>query len=604
MRRKSVKIKKKESAVFTGKKLLRLSAGRLGKLLPAHVVQRLRQTLEGPGKWIDDRCHVRERIRLEVLAVSKLFRKKIEKFLVINFDPTMMEILQVESLPDGLKVLAYDIQKIPPSEEGKKEEMLVSFISDFIRGNGICDTDVLISISDSDSVFVKDFLLPVMPEEEVLKAAKWQLKDDVFFDLEKASLDWRVVEEFVNETGEKGVRTIFIAANSEVIHRYLSIVQKCRLDPLSITNGAFNYAHILEKLPGNPPVVAILDVGHTESTFGIYTNNKLNFVRRLPISWEKLMQSLTKVLVSDKGVTQFTYEEAEEITRTVGICQDGAELVKGNIHASHVMSLMRPLLEALLREIKFSLDYFTMNFEKERPTVLYITGDSSGLKNLDRYLNKEFQMDVSYLTLPACVDVKALKKKKFDVEDQNKIINAIGAALKGSQSIDLLPFEIKTQKLELVEKVLLRFLTVITGTAFVFSLFGMQFQIHSYQNRIRNATVHLQTMEDVKALAKRVREREDLGNKIEGGRVPMEGVLKAISILIPPEITLDTLEFNPGQYSLLLSGTASATSTAESALSSFMGGIEESIFFKEAIFLSSQRTGSTYKFEIKCDVSH
>lgn len=604
MRRKSVKTKKTESAASVGKKSLRFFAGGLGKLLPVKVFQRLRQTLEGLAKGIDDRCRVRERIRFEISAVLKLFRKKIEKFLVINFDPTMAEILHVKSLSDGLEVLAYDTQKIPPSEEGRKEEMLIGFINDFIRDNGICDTDILISISDSDSVFVKDFLLPVMPEAEVLKAAKWQLKDDVFFDLEKASMDWRVVEEFVNEKGEKGVRTIFIIANSEVIHHYLSIVRKCRLDPVSITNGAFNYAHILEKLPGNPSVVAILDVGHTESTFGIYTNNKLNFVRRLPISWEKLMQSLTKVLVSDKGVTQFTYEEAEEITRTVGICEDGAKPVKGNIHASHAMSLMRPLLEALLREIKISLDYFTMNFEKERPTVLYITGDSSSLKNLDRYLNKEFQMNVSYLTLPSCVDVKALKKKKFDVEDQNKIINAIGAALGGPQSIDLLPFEIKTQKLELIEKVFLRLLTVTAGAVFVFSLFGMQFQIHSYQNRIRNATVHLQTMEDVKALAKRVREREDLENKIEGGRVPMEGVLKAISILIPPEITLDALEFDPGQYSLLLSGTVSAAIAAESVLSSFMGGIEKSPFFTEATFLSSQRTGSTYKFEIKCDVSH
>ena len=524
---------------------------------------------------------------------------------MVNFDPTITEVLYVEPLADKLRLLAYDVQKLPSSDKENKEEAVFHFIEGFLKQNAIVDRDVIISISDADSIFVKDLILPVMSEEEILKAAKWQLKDDVLFDLEKASIDWRALEEFAGEDGVKGVRTIFIVANDEVVNRYLSMIQKCQLDPLCVTTGAFNYTHILEKLPETPKAVAILDVGHTESTFGIYMDNKLNFVRRLPISWEKLMQSLTKVLVSDGGVTQFTYEEAEEITRTVGIPENVTETVRGNVHASHLMSLMRPLLETLVREIKFSLDYFAMNFEKERPSLLYITGDSSNLKNLDKYLSKEFSMNVSYLSLPSYVDTAVLEEKEIEREDRNKIINAIGAALGGLRAINLLPFDIKAKKLEVVEKAFLRFVSIVMGAILLFSLFVMQFQVHNYQNRIRSAQIHLKTMEDVKNLIQKVKEKEGLVTAIEGNRVPVEGLLKTISAAIPDEIVLDILEFNPHEHRLMLKGTVLAGGeAAEAALSNFLQKLESSLFFTEASFVSSQRSGVDYKFEIKCDVFH
>ncbi|OGX38250.1 MAG: hypothetical protein A3D87_07265 [Omnitrophica WOR_2 bacterium RIFCSPHIGHO2_02_FULL_50_17] len=548
---------------------------------------------------------ITERIKKEFLSFSRLFKKKLERFLVVNFDPTITEVLYVEPLADKLRLLAYDVQKLPSSDKENKEEAVFHFIEGFLKQNAIVDRDVIISISDADSIFVKDLILPVMSEEEILKAAKWQLKDDVLFDLEKASIDWRALEEFAGEDGVKGVRTIFIVANDEVVNRYLSMIQKCQLDPLCVTTGAFNYTHILEKLPETPKAVAILDVGHTESTFGIYMDNKLNFVRRLPISWEKLMQSLTKVLVSDGGVTQFTYEEAEEITRTVGIPENVTETVRGNVHASHLMSLMRPLLETLVREIKFSLDYFAMNFEKERPSLLYITGDSSNLKNLDKYLSKEFSMNVSYLSLPSYVDTAVLEEKEIEREDRNKIINAIGAALGGLRAINLLPFDIKAKKLEVVEKAFLRFVSIVMGAILLFSLFVMQFQVHNYQNRIRSAQIHLKTMEDVKNLIQKVKEKEGLVTAIEGNRVPVEGLLKTISAAIPDEIVLDILEFNPHEHRLMLKGTVLAGGeAAEAALSNFLQKLESSLFFTEASFVSSQRSGVDYKFEIKCDVFH
>ncbi|MBI5150552.1 MAG: pilus assembly protein PilM [Candidatus Omnitrophica bacterium] len=546
-----------------------------------------------------------QRLREEISVLSKLFSSRLDKFLAINFDPAMVEIVYVESLPGGLRLLAYEIAKVAAAQGQTREAALVAFIRNFLEKNAVATRDVLISISDHDSIFFKDIVLPVMPDAEILEAAKWQLRDDVPFDLDQGSIDWQVLEEVAGEDGQKGRRVMFIAANNAVLYQYLSVVQQCRLDPLSVTSSAFNYAHILENLPDVPPVVAVLDIGQGETTFGVYMQRKLGFVRRLPVSWERLLQSLTKTLVSDGGATQLTLEQAEEIARSVGIPQENPAVLPGNIKTTHVLSLMRPFLETLTREVRFSLDYFTMNFGKEKPSVLYITGESSGLKNLDQYLREAFAMEVSCLPLPARVDTRALGPASCAGDDQNKIMNVLGAALGGPTRISLLPVEIKTRRLEFLEGIFLRFLTIVAVSVFIFSLSVMQFQARNYEQLLKNARIHMQAMADIKSLVQDVRTRESLVQEIEGQRVPLDGILKAVAAAIPEQIVLEGLDFDAAAYQLTLNGSVLASGEAsETIMADFMRKLEASGFFTEARFVSSQKTGTVYAFKIECIIFH
>ncbi|MBI5415978.1 MAG: pilus assembly protein PilM [Candidatus Omnitrophica bacterium] len=546
-----------------------------------------------------------ERLKTEISVLSKLFSPRLDKFLAVNFDPAMVEIVYVESFSGGLRLLAYETAAVVGSQEKAREMALVEFLRDFLEKNAVTTHDVLISISDPDSIFFKDIVLPVMPDAEILEAARWQLRDDVPFDLDQGSIDWQVLEEVTGEDGQKGRRIMFIAANNAVIYQYLSVVQQCRLDPLSVTNSAFNYAHILENLPDVPEIVAVLDFGRAETTFGIYMQKKLGFVRRLPVSWERLLQSLTKTLVSDGGATQLTPEQAEEITRSVSIPQENTAVLPGNIKTTHFLSLMRPFLETLTREVKFSLDYFAMNFGKEKPSVLYIAGESSRFRNMDQYLHAAFEMDVVCLPLPARVDTRALGAASPGPEDQNRIMNVLGAALGGPTRISLLPVEIKTRRLEFLERIFLRSLAIISGVVFIFSLSVMQFQARNYEQRLKNARVHMQTMVDIKSLVQDVRTRENLAREIEGRGVPLDGLLSVVAAAVPEEILLDNLDFNAAAYRLTLKGSVTASREAgETILADFMQKLEASSFFTEARFVSSQKTGTAYAFEIECTLFH
>ncbi|OGX27839.1 MAG: hypothetical protein A2705_05075 [Omnitrophica WOR_2 bacterium RIFCSPHIGHO2_01_FULL_52_10] len=538
---------------------------------------------------------------LEFLA---LFGRKPQKFLAIDFSQALTGIIYVESSGDGLKLLAYDIQKVLPAG-ARNEETAVNFIKAFLEKNSIEEKDVLLSISDVDSVVIKFLTMPFIPEKEIRGAAKWKLRDVIPFDLEQSVIDWQFVGDYVDEEGTKNRGMIFIVAMKEIIDHYLLIVNKCNLDPLGITGSSFNYANLLPYVPNNPKVSAVLDVDYKGSTLSIYSNNKLNFVRRLPISWEKLTQSLTEVIVSGEGKIELSRDEAENIENTFGIPEDEKQVVQDKVQATQVISLLRPLLEALVRDLKFSFQYFASNFNSEAPASLYLAGGGSHLKNLDKYLGKELDLPVSYLLLPACVDVQILNKEKLAESDQKKIINALGAAFSGPGAINLLPPKVRAKKEEQIQRMVLR-LSAMTGAAIFFLLLlSAQFQVHDYKNRVKNAQVHLKAIAEINELRSKIQLKEDLVEKIREKRTPVAGVLKVISVFVPPELVLEELSLDQGRHDLTLKGTISAVeNVAEEILINFMQRLESSPFFDEVGLVSSQRAEPVQKFEISVELGY
>ncbi|MFA5089083.1 MAG: pilus assembly protein PilM, partial [Candidatus Omnitrophota bacterium] len=296
-----------------------------------------------------------------------------KKILAVDFSQAMMEIVYVRAWPDRFKLLAYESKKIPSDEE-KRAEAIIGAMNEFLSRNSIAGKDVILSLSDMDSVVIKHLVLPNLPEAEILGAARWQMKEDVPFDLEGASIDWQVVSSSVDEEGVKKNAAVFIAAQKEKIAWHLSMMQRCRLNPVKIVSGPFNYAHLLKHIPGKTKAPAILDIDYKCSSLNIYKDNTLHFTRRLPISWEKLTRSLTESLSSEKGNIELTLEEAEEIRNTHGIPLDDNQTITDNIQATHIISLIRPLLEALVRELKFSFHYMASNSDLEKPSLLFISG--------------------------------------------------------------------------------------------------------------------------------------------------------------------------------------------------------------------------------------
>lgn len=534
-------------------------------------------------------------------VLTSAYRRKSKKLVAIEFGPTFVKVISAEPAWQGLRLVDYNLKGFASLE--KDEAAIVEFVRNFMNTNSISEREVYLSISEAGKIIIKDVSLPVLPKEEILEAAKWQIKEDIPFSLEEAIFDYQIIKEFTDAEGAKKNRLILVLAEAKTISKYVSILEKCNLIPIRITCTPFNYANILRhQKKEEVPIQAVLDIGYSDTFLYIYNNKKPQFARNLPFSSEKLTRSLTGALLSDKGKIELSYEEAQQLKEVFGIPQDPSQMLKENLQAMQVISLMRPTLELLTRELKRSIDYFTANFNEEGPAVIYLTGEGGSLKNLDKYLSGELNISVSGLSLPDSIDTHKIKNQKFNKE-QNLIMSALGALLCDQHTIDLLPLELKTRKIEFIQQSAIRVVGVVASAVFLFSFLMLQSSVHDYKKRLKNAQTQLQLVKEIKAVKDRLDLRENLIDRVQQARVPAGGLLKILSAMVPNEIILEELILNQEKHILTIKGSVSAwTKTAESVLTEFMKNLEASPFLTEATLLSSKKTAGIQIFEIKCDL--
>ena len=533
---------------------------------------------------------------MDLLKLLKL-KENNKRSVSIDFGASFIKVACVEASGNTYRLAAYALSEFDVSQKTVSEVSL--FLKQLLEANSITAGEVLISISDPDWVFIKKLTLPVMPKDELLNAVKWQLKGQFPFSADDSVSDLQVIREYTDSEAAKKVELFCVFAKKDIINKYVSVAVACGLSPIKVSSSVFNYCGTLNLLPANPEISAILDIGRTHSQVSIYQKNKLTFVRSLNFSTSKLTASLVGALVTDNGKLEINMQKATELLGKFGIPLDELKVLEGGIKASHIISLIRPLLETVAKELNRSFEYFKSESGLDLPEVLYITGGGANLRNFDSYLANALKMKVEKLPLPELLDTGNLDKDKLYL-DANQISSAVALSL-SDQGINLLPREIKNRKIEVIQKTSLRIAAISIGAIFVFSWFVVDFQISDYKKRLKIAETHLQNVEEVKNLKTIVDSREDLINTIHKGKVPSGGLLKLISAVIPPTIILNEFSFDQASHSMLLRGVVTLSNdSVEKVLTDFMNDMENSKFILEANLISSKEDQGINSFEIKC----
>ena len=533
---------------------------------------------------------------MEWLNFLKL-RENNKRITCIDFGGSFIKITCLQVGGDTYKLLAYALKEFDASSSSS--ENLSAFLKQIIESNPLLAKETYLSISDPEGIFIKKLSLPHMPKDELLNAVKWQLKSELPFSSEESVSDLQVIREYADSEGAKKIEIFCVFAKKEIVNKYVSAVMGCGLTPQRVSSSVFNYCGILDSLSSSPEVSAIFDVGHTHSYVSVYQKNKLSFVRSLNFSTAKLSASLCGTLVTDNGQVEIGFDKAEELTRQQGIPLDETIKLDDGIKTGQLIPLMRPLIETVVKELDRSFDYSNSENQSGNPEVLYITGGGANLKNLDKYLAEQLKIKVEKLPLPAALDIKNVDAEKFFLE-ASQLSSAIGLSLLTS-GINLLPREIRSRKIELIQKTALRIGAVAIGAIFAFSWFVINFQIRDYKKRLKIAQLHLQSVEEVKTLKQTVDLRDDFINRIHAGKVPSGGLLKLIGSVIPPNIILNEFDFDQASHTMHLNGVVNANGdSVERLLTDFMKALENSKFILEANLVNSKEDQGQNSFEIEC----
>ena len=147
-------------------------------------------------------------------------------------DIKVVELVKTEK---GFQITKFAIQEISATILQQKDRagLLGDMIKKMFSQANIKGSSVYLSVT-GHNVIIRNATLPKMPAEELIDAAKWNSKEEVLFDLDKAVVDNYIMGETEKE-GATFLDLLSVIVRGDVIDFILSIAKSAGIQPMGIT---------------------------------------------------------------------------------------------------------------------------------------------------------------------------------------------------------------------------------------------------------------------------------------------------------------------------------------------------------------------------------
>ena len=528
-------------------------------------------------------------------GMSKL-KAMFKKDYIVGLDigSSSIKLAQFLKTPDGLHLVRADLKEASyTNDDAVREKELQELLKKMLRKVDLKNSHFIATI-DCARTAIKKVMTPYMPKGELRDAIRLAAKNYFPFSIDEALIDFQILGEVVDK-GIKKYQVLVATSPKKTINRGLSLLGGVGVKPSAfivvpcaiqrLMHGAYS-----QEKEG----ICFLDIGMHYTELVIFKGKDLVFSRKIPVAGDDITREMTGVLVSDRGKTELSLEDAEKIKREVGIPSEGtSEMVENKISTVQILSMIRPSLEQLVSETDRCFDYYREETDGGRIESLVLLGGGASLKGLDKFLSNELGIEIRFGN-----PLRGLKIESGAIDgslsDTHRLGVAIGAALSEAKGINLLPPEIKEETKTIFKRATVQAVVagVVLGLALLY--IGMGIQLTSFQRRTDAAKMELLSlgpqMEDVEAQA--------LANKILQNEPYWEDVFRELSNIVPANINLK--EFSMKDGIIKMRGIV-ASSAPEELLSNLILGLEKSVFNNVRLIGTKEirdRIGN--EFELEC----
>lgn len=221
--------------------------------------------------------------------------------------------------------------------------------------------------------FIRVVEMPMMKEEELREAMKWQVEENIPLGLDQVYYNWKMLPSSLNN--EKNSRSVILAAVSKhVADSFLRVIRQADLDSVGMEVQSFaqNYALVSDD---STQTVVIVDISDRRTSIVFSVAGCVCFTSSIPVSNQMFIESIARGL----GVSN---EDAKGIKKREGI----GSMVK---HDPLFFSI-EPVLENLFSQTQAMISFFTDNLSYSKTIdMILLCGEGGKTKNLSPYLSKK-----------------------------------------------------------------------------------------------------------------------------------------------------------------------------------------------------------------------
>ncbi|MFQ5481546.1 MAG: pilus assembly protein PilM [Nitrospinaceae bacterium] len=471
-----------------------------------------------------------------------------------------VKLVELKAKPGGFQVLQSVARPLP--REALEDEGLVDlFVEKLLAETGLKNHGVYLSVS-GQNVLIRRSSLPQMPLAELPGAIKFDVREEVLFPLENASVDFLITGE-TTQGGAAFYELLAVIAEGNLIHAQIDRARRVGMKLLGITAfpiALWDYDNIREQIKSGK-AVCFVDMGAGRTRVYFATDKDLLFFREIPTGGENVTDALMESFPLPNGQSLvLDYDQAERVKIEYGLPGEPAQ---GNTEEGIPLQDLRERLLSVFNkqaeEIYRSIEYFRNLFKREEISHITLSGGASGLKEASGFLSNILEIKIE----PFNPLLQSSPAPPGITEDEAhrvgaSLAGAAGLALGRCDKINLLPEEFRPS----IKKTLVKAARALAAPMILIGL-GLfswhlrgevtaqadYLQAHRQElTRLQGVIAKLSAPQKKLALLRTQRDEllREIGKMPVGveNQVDFPTLLEELALRVPPNASLERLEFS------------------------------------------------------------
>ncbi len=272
---------------------------------------------------------------------------------------------------------------------------------------------------------VRQVDVPQMGHEELTEALPFQVQDSIPIAVDEAVLDFVPLEQFVTPDGEPMESILAVAVHRDIVDSLIRVMESAKVAPTAVDLQAFALVRAIFGMEAGlgTPLQAIVDIGASITQVVIARAGTAHFVRLLPRGGDDFTAALRDGLDLDA-------ESAEELKRTVGVEPMG--MPGDDDDVSKARRILTEQADALIEELRSSVNYFEASSGEERVERLVVAGNAARLPHLANRFGRSLGVAVEPARVLDMFEVGKIEMTDDEILDAQPVIpTAVGLALWG-----------------------------------------------------------------------------------------------------------------------------------------------------------------------------
>lgn len=296
----------------------------------------------------------------------------------------------VRALPEGL---LFEGEVVDP-------DALAAELKSFWKEGGFSSKRVELGVANQ-KIVVRTMEFPQIDEKELRAAVEFHAQEHIPIPIDEAILDFKVLWTYTDDDGALKQRILLVAAQREMVNRFLDVAHKAGLTVSGIDLQAFALIRALAPRPsfidegapaeGSPSVdvAALVNIGSGITNLAITTNGVPQFTRVINLGSEALNQAL----VTHRAIAR---DEAEMLRVMIGLQGEQPD-EPGDLTVetmAEIHQVLEQACEAFSDELRRSIDYYHTQEHAGEIAKIILSGDGSLTGNIVHYLAQSLHLPV------------------------------------------------------------------------------------------------------------------------------------------------------------------------------------------------------------------